>query len=102
MEQERSSAQVAHPGLPHPGGYGKAITVLLVIGFSFVLWGIFIFYTVGDRLPHPWYFGGIEDVPGKSPYSTSTAKRFFHNPVSPEVDGRVARQHVMEADGERP
>ena len=44
--------------------------IVIAMAFLFVLWGLFIFFAVGDKGPPPWDFGVIQDVPGESPYST--------------------------------
>ena len=44
--------------------------IIIVMTFLFLLWGLFIFFAVGDKGPPPWNFGVVEDVPGQSPYST--------------------------------
>jgi len=43
---------------------------VLAIAFLFILWGLFIFFTVGDKGPPSWDFSVIKDIPGESPYST--------------------------------
>jgi flagellar basal body-associated protein FliL len=44
--------------------------IIIAMVFVFLLWGLFIFFVVGDKGPPPWNFGVVEDVPGQSPYST--------------------------------
>ena len=44
--------------------------IIIAMVFVFLLWGLFIFFAVGDKGPPPWNFGVVEDVPGQSPYST--------------------------------
>ena len=44
--------------------------IIIAMTFLFLLWGLFIFFAVGDKGPPPWNFGVVEDVPGQSPYST--------------------------------
>ena len=45
---------------------------IIVFGMAllFILWGLFIFFAVGDKGPPSWDFGVIKDIPGESPYST--------------------------------
>ncbi len=45
---------------------------LIVCGMSiaFVLYGIFAFFVIGDKGPPGWDFGGVQDIPGGSEYST--------------------------------
>ncbi len=44
--------------------------IVLAIAFLFILWGLFIFFAVGDKGPPSWDFSVIKDIPGESPYST--------------------------------
>ena len=44
--------------------------IIIAMTFLFLLWGLFIFFAVGDKGPPPWNFDVVEDVPGQSPYST--------------------------------
>jgi hypothetical protein len=48
----------------------KSWLVPLCIAVVFLLWGLFIFFMVGDKGNPPWDFGTVEDIPGQSPYST--------------------------------
>ena len=45
---------------------------LIVCGMAlaFVAYGIFAFFVVGDKGPSDWDFGGVQDIPGASEYST--------------------------------
>jgi hypothetical protein len=47
-------------------------TWVLVFAFAaaVLLWGLFLFFAVGDKGPPPWDFGVVDDLPGSSPYST--------------------------------
>lgn len=47
------------------------ISWLIVIGLAlfFFAWGLFIFFTVGDKGPPAWNFGAIQDIPGESLYT---------------------------------
>ncbi len=46
---------------------------LYVCGLAlfFLLYGLFMFYTIGDKGPPGWDFGVVEDIPGESVYSTN-------------------------------
>jgi len=44
--------------------------VVVAMAVVFILWGLFIFFAVGDKGPPSWDFGVIKDIPGESPYST--------------------------------
>jgi hypothetical protein len=61
-----------------------------VIGLAvlFLLYGLFAFFSIGDKGPPDWDFGAVEDIPGKSVYSTS-----------PEPSGNIGEpelQHVSD------
>lgn len=43
--------------------------IVLGIASTFFVWGIFIFFTVGDKGSPPWNFGVVADIPGESPYA---------------------------------
>ena len=47
-------------------------TLLVAFGLAagFLLWGLFLFFTVGIKAPPAWDFGAVPDVPGLSVYST--------------------------------
>ena len=44
--------------------------VVVAMAVVFILWGLFIFFAVGDKGPPSWDFGVIKDIPGESSYST--------------------------------
>jgi len=44
--------------------------IILAMAIFFVVWGIFAYLVIGEKGPHPWDFGVVEDIPGESAYST--------------------------------
>jgi len=40
------------------------------LALAFLLYGLFMFIVVGDKGPPGWDFSTVEDIPGKSEYST--------------------------------
>lgn len=70
---------------------------LIVLGLAvgFFLWGLLIFFTVGDKGPPPWGFGEFRDVPGESAYSTHRFKQQPGPFPYPVPGGVVPPQHVM-------
>jgi hypothetical protein len=44
--------------------------VPIAIAVLFLVWGLVIFFMVGNKGQPPWDFGVVEDIPGQSPYST--------------------------------
>ena len=58
------------------------------LALLFLIYGLFMFLVVGDKGPPGWDFGAVEDIPGRSVYSTQ-----------PGAPGRVPdpeAQHVSE------
>ena len=47
---------------------------VLIATAVFLLWTLFIFFTVGVKWPPAWDFGALPDVPGLSVYSTHPPK----------------------------
>ena len=59
------------------------------LALAFLLYGLFMFVVVGDKGPPEWDFSTVEDIPGKSEYSTFPQPG--GTPVEPEpqhVSGR--------------
>ena len=56
-----------------------SLIIIMAIAFSFLAWGLFVFFSVGDKGSPPWDFGIVQDVPGESAYST-------HPPKAPEPE----------------
>ena len=44
--------------------------IVAVMALVFLLWGLVILFTVGDKGSPTWDFGTVQDIPGESPYST--------------------------------
>jgi len=44
--------------------------IIWVLAIMFVCWGLFIFFSVGDKGPPFWDYGVVRDIPGESAYST--------------------------------
>ena len=44
--------------------------IILAMAIFFVAWGILAYLVIGEKGPHPWDFGVVEDIPGESAYST--------------------------------
>ncbi|MBI5441815.1 MAG: hypothetical protein HY900_11470 [Deltaproteobacteria bacterium] len=65
-----------------------------------LLWGLLLFFFVGDKGPSPWDFSVIEDLPGGSPYSTYGPQQFPGTSPHPAVAGpEVDPQHVRNRPG---
>lgn len=71
-------------------GKGAIASWFIVFGIAafFLLWGLFIFSTVGDKGPPPWHFGVVQDIPGESPQAN------FGPQSVPGVGVLVPPQHV--------
>jgi hypothetical protein len=66
----------------------RSLLIIVGIAVLFVCWGLFVFFTVGDKGSPPWDFGVVKDIPGESPYST---QRFV-----PGKSPAPSPQHVAE------
>lgn len=44
--------------------------IVCAISLTLVVYGVFAFFAVGDKGPVGWDFGGVQDIPGASEYST--------------------------------
>ena len=53
-----------------PEGAAKGWARVWGLALAFLLYGLFIFAVVGDKGPPDWDFNVVEDIPGKSVYST--------------------------------
>ncbi len=62
--------------------------IVLSIAASFLLWGLFVFKSVGDKGQPGWNFGIVEDIPGQSTYSTHRPNPIFTTPPA------LTPQHV--------
>jgi hypothetical protein len=49
----------------------KGWLYVCVLALCFLLYGLFMFFMIGDKGPPEWDFGIIEDIPGASAYSTN-------------------------------
>jgi hypothetical protein len=54
------------------GGKSNLRGWLIVVGVAllFLVWGLFIYFAIGDKGPPPWDFNVVKDIPGQSPVST--------------------------------
>lgn len=70
---------------------------LIVCGISlaFVAYGIFAFRVVGDKGPSDWDFGGVQDIPGGSEYST-----YPYRGASAETEPQHVYQKPADAKGD--
>ncbi|MDY0042530.1 MAG: hypothetical protein RBS57_19650 [Desulforhabdus sp.] len=77
------------PTAPDEGGAGL-INWLIVLGIAafFFVWGLFVFFAVGDKGPPSWHFGVVQDIPGESKYTE-------YGPTFVPGEGKVVPpQHV--------
>ncbi len=51
----------------------KGWIIVCTLAFLFLIYGVFMYFVVGDKGSPPWDFGTVEDVPGQSVYSTHPA-----------------------------
>lgn len=75
--------------------------VLTGMAVTFLLWGLLLFFVIGDKGPPEWDFSIVPDIPGESVYSTHTPLR-PHGFAPGPLPVPLAPQHVMEpAPGSR-
>ena len=75
----------------------RSLTMVMGIAILFFLWGLTIFFTVGEKGPPPWDFGTVQDIPGESPYSTRRIADVADlTPLPVESKIVVDKQHVDE------
>ena len=81
--EEQEKAQLAH------------WAIVVGIAVLFLIWGLTNYFMIGDKGPPVWDYSVIEDIPGQSPYSTSSVKQFPGNVQHPvQEQGKVVEQHV--------
>jgi hypothetical protein len=49
----------------------KGWLFVCAIALSFLLYGLIMYFAIGDKGPPGWNFGAVEDIPGESIYSTN-------------------------------
>jgi hypothetical protein len=78
----------------------RSWVIIFVLAVLFVAWGLFIFFTVGDKGPPSWNFGVVRDIPGESPYSTQQMGKGGRGAPEPQhifekpsqVEGRMNKE----------
>jgi hypothetical protein len=79
----------------------RSWAIVAGIAMTFLAWGLFIFFLIGEKGPPDWQYSVIPDVPGESVYST-------HDPGAPTglvprpKPGYVDEQHVAGPPAEVP
>jgi hypothetical protein len=79
----------------------KTMLVPVGIALAFLVWGLMVYYTVGDKPFNEWHFGIISDVPGQSPHSTEVIGR-LPRPQPERIGKGILRQHVDSNPNEPP
>ncbi len=51
----------------------RAWFIVCTLAILFFIYGMFMYFYVGDKGPPGWDFGAVEDIPGQSVYSTNPA-----------------------------
>jgi hypothetical protein len=75
----------------------RSLSVVVGMALLFFLWGLTIFFTVGDKGSPSWDFGTVQDIPGESPYSTRRIKEVADlSPLPVESGVVIDKQHVDE------
>jgi hypothetical protein len=79
----------------------RSLGIALALAVFFFVWGLTIFFTVGEKGPPSWDFGIVQDIPGESPYSTHRIKEVADlTPLPVPSKIFVDKQHVDEPSGE--
>jgi hypothetical protein len=78
----------------------RTLLIVVAIAFTFLAWGFFIFFAVGDKGPPGWSFGVVQDIPGESPYSTDTPTDYLLPVPGHKNQTLVQPQHVRELPSE--
>ena len=86
----------------HSGSLRKTWAILAGIAVGFLLWGLFLFFTLGDKGPPDWQYSVIPDVPGQSVYSTQEGEAPRGILARPGREEPVEEQHVMGPPRENP
>jgi hypothetical protein len=66
--------------------------IVIAIPAAFLVWGFFLFFMIGNKGSPAWDFSVVEDIPGKSAYSTGAVAGYPNLPV--RTIEKVAPQHV--------
>jgi hypothetical protein len=74
----------------------KSWAIISGLAIAVVLWGLFIFASIGDKGLPPWDYTILPDVPGESAYSTHSAPEYSGKVAKPSVKDEVLQQHVRE------
>jgi hypothetical protein len=76
----------------------KSWALVWGLALAFLLYGLLMFVIVGDKGPPDWDFGVVEDVPGKSVYSTSPEPGDV--PAAPDPQHVAGKPALAPAPGE--
>ena len=67
----------------------RSWVIIWAIAILLAAWGIFIYFTVGEKGSKSWDFGVVEDIPGESPYSTHQPGSATSAPETQHVSGKT-------------
>lgn len=96
--ERRRVTSSSEPGNLPVFSTGASLFILIGLSLAFVVWGLFVFSTVGVKWPPPWNFGQIDDVPASSSYSSQVGRSFGAEPKR-FATGPPEPQHVMGRPG---
>jgi hypothetical protein len=68
--------------------------IITGIAVAFLIWGLSIYFLLGDKGPPDWDFSVIPDIPAESAYSTHPPHR-PHGLVPDPYPAQVDPQHIM-------
>lgn len=68
-------------------------SIVAAIAVAVLLWGSFLFITIGDKGPPPWDYSIVEDIPGEAASSLYSSPAFHGYGPRP---AKIEKQHVMD------
>ena len=72
------------------------------LALFFLLYGLFMFYMIGDKGPPGWDFGRVEDIPGESVYSTNQPITGRMSAPEPQHVSRRPSRADIDVEKEKP
>jgi hypothetical protein len=79
----------------------RSWSIVALIAATFLVWGLFLFFSVGDKGPPDWDYSIVRDIPGESPFSTHRVRKFVPGKTPPRLpEDRVNGQHVAGSEHE--
>ena len=84
------------------GNNWKAWLIVCTLAVLFLIYGVFMYFVVGDKGPPAWDFGTVEDIPGQSSYSTHPPRQGKGTEPEPQHVSQKPAHVGTEASKEKP